>query len=116
LLQPRPRRGANPFLSEYFYEARFPTTPTVLAVRTSQAKLIKYPGHEEWTELFDLAHDPYETKNLAKDPQSKDLLARMTAEFDAQVKATDFRIPDYADKPGPPPPKEGKKAKGKKQP
>jgi arylsulfatase A-like enzyme len=101
------------FLAEYFYEARFPTTPTLVAVRTADAKLIKYPGHEEWTELFDLARDPYETKNLARDAQHKALLTRMNAEFDAQVKATGYHIPEYADKPGAPAaPKDGKK-KGK---
>lgn len=90
------------FLAEYFQENRFPTTPTMLAVRTDDAKLIKYPGHDEWTELFDLKADPYETKNLASDPSHKDLLAKMTAEFDAQTKAIDFRVPDYVDKPSDP--------------
>lgn len=101
------------FLSEYFLESTYPTTPTVVAVRTPNAKLIKYPGHDEWTELFDLARDPYEMKNLVADPQSKDLLARMSAEFDAQVKATGFHIPDYADKPGESAPKAAGKKKGK---
>ena len=88
------------FLAEYFRENAFPGTPTLVAVRTADAKLIKYPGHDEWTELFDLAHDPYETKNLAADPAHKDLLARMQAEFDQQARATQYRVPDYADKPG----------------
>jgi arylsulfatase A-like enzyme len=88
------------FLAEYFWESNFPTTPTLVAVRTHTAKLIKYPGHEDWTELFDLASDPYETRNLAKDPRHKDLLASMTAELNQQIKATDYRIPDYAHKPG----------------
>ena len=56
-------------------------------VRTASAKLIRYPGHEEWTELFDLKADPYETKNLAKDPGRKDLLEAMLAEYDRQAKA-----------------------------
>lgn len=99
------------FLAEYFWEANFPTTPTLVALRTPSAKLIKYPGHDEWTELFDLANDPYETKNLVRDPAQRDLLARMNAEFDRQVKATDFRIPDYAHKPGETPAKAGKKKK-----
>jgi arylsulfatase A-like enzyme len=88
------------FLAEYFWEANFPTTPTLVAVRTHTAKLIKYPGHDEWTELFDLARDPYETRNLARSPQHRDLLARMQAEFDRQVQATQFHIPAYAHKPG----------------
>lgn len=81
---------------EYFFERNY-AIPTVLAVRTETAKLIKYPGHDEWTELFDLAADPYETKNLASEPAARELLARMQAEFDRQARAVDFRIPDYAD-------------------
>jgi arylsulfatase A-like enzyme len=84
------------FFYEYFYERNY-AIPTVLAVRTDNAKLIKYPGHDEWTELFDLSSDPYEIKNMASDPASKELLAKMQAEFDRQAKAVDFRIPDFAD-------------------
>ena len=87
------------FLAEYFLENAYPNTPTLVAVRTADAKLIKYPGHEEWTELFDLAKDPYETRNLAGDAGQKDLLNRMQAELDSQIKATEFRIPEFADKP-----------------
>jgi len=100
------------FFSEYFFENRFPDTPTTLAVRTRDAKLIKYPGHEEWTELFDLATDPYETKNLIADPEHKGLLERMTAEFDRQTKEVGFRVPDYADKPEGAPAADGAKAPG----
>jgi arylsulfatase A-like enzyme len=84
------------FFYEYFYERPY-AIPTVLAVRTDTAKLIKYPGHDDWTELFNLSADPYETKNLSADPASKELLAKMEAEFDRQAKAIDFRIPDFAD-------------------
>lgn len=97
------------FLAEYFLENRLPTTPTIVAVRTENAKLVKYPGHDEWTELFDLSADPYETKNLIANPEYKDLLARMTAEFDRQTKAEDYRVPEYADKPRDTSPKTGKK-------
>lgn len=85
------------FFYEYFFERPF-KIPTVLAVHTENAKLIKYPGHGAWTELFDLRNDPYETRNLAGDPAHRNLLAQLEAEFARQSKAVDFRIPEYADK------------------
>jgi arylsulfatase A-like enzyme len=66
------------FLAEYFYEQNFIGTPTLVALRTADAKLIKYSGHDDWTELFDLVKDPYEIKNLAGDPSHKEMLTRMT--------------------------------------
>jgi arylsulfatase A-like enzyme len=100
LLEGKSAGWRQSFLAEYFWEANFPATPTLVAVRTHTAKLIKYHEHDEWTELFDLASDPYETRNLANDPQHRDLLARMNAELDQQKKVTGYRIPDYAHKPG----------------
>jgi arylsulfatase A-like enzyme len=82
----------------YFFEKGF-GVPTTTAVRTADAKLIKYPGHDEWTEVFDLKADPFETRNLAKTPEAAELRARLEAEYDRQAKALDFRIPDFADKP-----------------
>jgi hypothetical protein len=67
-------------------------------VRTDSAKLIKYLGHPDWTELFDLKADPYEIHNLAHDEAHKDLLDRMDGEYQRQMKAVEFQIPDYADK------------------
>lgn len=69
------------FYYEYFVDSTFPNIPPVQALRTDSAKLIVYPGHEDWTELYDLKHDPLETRNLAKDPASTDLLDRLRAEF-----------------------------------
>ena len=88
------------FLAEYFQETGYPQTPTMAAVRTADAKLIKYLGREAWTELFDLRADPYETKNLARDPAHAALLARMSAAYDREAKAVAYVVPAYADKPG----------------
>lgn len=85
------------FFYEYFEEQGF-NAPTVLAVRTAAAKLVKYPGHDDWIELFDLQSDPYETRNLARDPAHKPLLNEMLAEFDRQAKAVAFRMPEGAGK------------------
>ncbi|HEY1110192.1 MAG TPA: sulfatase-like hydrolase/transferase [Opitutaceae bacterium] len=99
------------FFAEYFWEANFPTTPTLTAVRTQTAKLIKYDGKPEWTELFDLAADPYETKNLFNDPQHRALRIRLEAEYEKQAKAVGYVIPSYAHKPGETPTKQKKKKK-----
>jgi arylsulfatase A-like enzyme len=86
------------FLAEYFLEREYPNTPTLLAVRTRNAKLVKYPGHDEWTELFDLAKDPYETRNLARDPEHAPLLAELGAEMARLSKEHVYQVPPHADK------------------
>lgn len=97
--------------AEYFWEANFPSTPTLTAVRTQTAKLIKYEGKPEWTELFDLAADPYETNNLFASPQHRPLRMKMEAEYEAQAKAVGYVIPPYAHKPGETAGKQKKKKK-----
>lgn len=84
----------------YFFERQF-GTPLTTAVRTDGAKLIRYPGHDEWTELFDLAADPYELKNLYNLPEAAALQKQLEQEYDDQAKAIAFRIPVFADKPDP---------------
>ena len=87
------------FFYEYFFERGYPAIPTVTAVRTDTAKLIKYPGHDEWTELFDLQKDPYEIKNLYNDPAGTALRQDLENRYAAEAKSVNFKIPDYADKP-----------------
>lgn len=82
----------------YFFERGF-ATPTTTAVRTTGAKLIKYPGHDDWTEMFDLRADPYETTNLANDPAHAELRKTLEAEYDRQARAIGFQIPPFADMP-----------------
>lgn len=80
----------------YFREGNYPV-PTVTAVRTDTAKLIKYPGHDEWTEVFDLKTDPFETKNLASIPAHAELRRQLEAEYEKQSKAVQYHVPDFAD-------------------
>jgi arylsulfatase A-like enzyme len=84
------------FFYEYFYERNF-RAPHVLAVRTEDAKLIQYPGHDDWTELFNLRTDPYETRNLISDAQSADLLKEMQRKFAEQSQAVTYNAPAHAD-------------------
>jgi arylsulfatase A-like enzyme/predicted aspartyl protease len=82
------------FFYEYFYERNF-RAPPVLGLRTETAKLIRYPGFESWTELFDLEKDPYETRNLAG--ERKEQLESMGAELERRMEALEFRAPEGAD-------------------
>lgn len=69
------------FLYQYFLEPNF-NPPTLFAVRTTDAKLVLYPGHPEWSEMFNLAADPYETNNLHTLPEHAAMRASLRAEFD----------------------------------
>ena len=70
------------FYFEYQKERPKMSLPDIQAVRTSNAKLILYVGRAEWTELYDLVADPYETRNLADDPArlklKKDLMQTLS--------------------------------------
>jgi arylsulfatase A-like enzyme len=114
LLEEKHTDWRDSFFYCYFYEKGF-GSPLTTAVRTAEAKLIKYPGHDEWTEVFDLKADPYEIKNLAADPAYADLRKKLEAEYDKQAKAIDFKIPDHADKPTADGEQGAKKKAGKKK-
>jgi arylsulfatase A-like enzyme len=78
------------FLYEYFQERNF-NAPTVLALRTTTHKLITYPAHDEWTEVFDLTKDPFEIRNLVG---NSELLTELRSKLDEQLKATKFQMPE----------------------
>ncbi len=83
----------------YFRERGF-QAPMTTAVRTETAKLIRYPGRDDWTEMFDLVADPYETRNLFGEPSHAALRAELEREFDRQAEAIGFHVPDFADQVG----------------
>lgn len=84
------------FLYEYFFEGTQVKTPTILAVRADDAKLVTYPGHPEWTEVFDLSADPYEVRNLAA-PAGSPLNQRLEAELARQKSSVGYVTPSFAD-------------------
>jgi arylsulfatase A-like enzyme len=54
------------FFYENYQDPEYPdVTFDIEAVRTETAKLVEYPGHPAWTQLFDLTRDPQELHNLA---------------------------------------------------
>jgi arylsulfatase A-like enzyme len=54
-----------------------PDIPRSECVRTERWKYIQYPAHPEYVELFDLANDPDEKRNLAGDPGHARVLAEL---------------------------------------
>ena len=91
----KPGDWRRAFFAEYYKELG--DVPTCYAVRTTTHKLVKYPGHPDWTELFDLKADPYEVKNLASDTA---LAGKWEAELTARMKAVIYTEPK-ADKKSP---------------
>jgi arylsulfatase A-like enzyme len=104
----RADRPAAPFRTSFLYEyfrenggkgdnAKNPggyNTPTMTAVRTATHKLCRYRDRPEWTELFDLAADPFELKNLATDPAAAGVRKTLEAEHDALTAKLAYRVPD----------------------
>ncbi len=76
-----PEDWRKSFFYEYLIDREYPKVPPVQAVRTENAKLIRYPGNDDWTEMFDLKADPYETKNIFNDENAAGLRKELEGEF-----------------------------------
>ena len=90
----KPANWRQSFFAEYYKELG--EVPTVYAVRTTTHKLVKYPGHPEWTEVFDLTADPYEIKNLASDAV---ITSKLEAELTTLMKEVNYTEPKSASNP-----------------
>jgi arylsulfatase A-like enzyme len=82
----KPADWRTSFLS--IYRKELGDTPTCHGIRTEDAKLIIYPNHPEWTEVYDLKNDPYELNRLPADGQ---LATRLTTELDKQMQAVGYK-------------------------
>jgi arylsulfatase A-like enzyme len=81
----KPADWRTSFLS--YYRKELGDTPTCHAIRTETAKLIVYPNRPEWTEVYDLAKDPYELNRL---PADGPLATMLRQELTKQMKAVNF--------------------------
>jgi len=61
--------GRDALLYEYYWERNYPYTPTMHALRTDRWKYIRYHGVWDVDELYDLAADPDESRNLIHEPE-----------------------------------------------
>jgi len=76
LLQGRGKNWRKAFLYEYLHEKPY-MYPTVYGVRTPKWAYMHYPELENQDELYDMAGDPHQTKNLIEDPGRKSDLVEM---------------------------------------
>jgi arylsulfatase A-like enzyme len=70
------------WLYEYNYEVQFPYTPNVRGIRMGDWKYVAYPHGDggplrHMEELYNMAEDPMESRNLANDSASSKKLAEM---------------------------------------
>lgn len=63
-----------------------PAIPRTEAVRTERYKYIRYPQHPEFEELYDLADDFWETRNLAANESQRARLAELRRHCDEWVR------------------------------
>ena len=81
-------------LYEYYWERNFPQTPTVHALREDRYKYMHFHGIWDLDELYDLAADPHESRNLLARPGHEDLAARMSTKlFDILERTEGMQIP-----------------------
>ncbi|MEY2427507.1 MAG: hypothetical protein QOJ40_392 [Verrucomicrobiota bacterium] len=82
LLKDRNTPWRDSFLIEYYSDKVFPRVLSMgyQAVRTERWKYIHYLELDGMDELYDLAHDPFELKNVIADPKAGDTLKDLKSE------------------------------------
>lgn len=86
-------------LYEYYWERNFPQTPTMHALRGGRYKFIRYQGIWDVDELYDLAEDPLESRNLIFSEKHQAIIAAMrTRLFDLLEQSNGMNIPLQRDK------------------
>ena len=100
----KPTDWRKAWFYEYFAEnQRGSRVVDITAVRSLDTKLIKYSikvGElPDWTEMYDVANDPYELKNLYNDPAHVKRQREIEQEYVKLRKEVEYGIPDYVDRP-----------------
>jgi hypothetical protein len=76
------------WLYEYFFEPNFAGTRSIQGVADRTLEVSHYPNVSDIDELYDLASDPAEMKNIASDSAVRSQLELMCAELFRLLKAT----------------------------
>jgi len=88
LLEERAVEWRDAFVYEFYQGKHFRFVPSLIAIRTREAKWIDYLGRPSWVEFFDLVGDPGETVNLADEAARRDeiaMLQRRLAQLEAEL-------------------------------
>lgn len=98
LMSGKPEGWRTSWYYQYDFEKEFPYTPNVRAVRTADWKYIHYPNGEgrpdtEMAELYHLATDPREQRNLVGDAGAEEKLVELRAEL-RRLQRTTGALPD----------------------
>ena len=93
LLSGRSAEWRPSWFYEYNYEKQFPYTPNVRGVRTDRWKYVHYPHGDgspdrHKAELYDLARDPGEHRNLIDDPKCAGKVVELKAELRRLMRET----------------------------
>lgn len=88
LLKGDAARWRDVALFEYFQEAWLPRFPDWQSARSNRWKYVRYSSHPELNELYDLAADPNESRNLIDDPGAQDARKQMEAALDRLLRET----------------------------
>lgn len=88
-------------LYEYYWERNFPQTPTIHALRGDRYKFIRPHGIWDVEELYDLAEDPLESRNLIFSEQHRPIANQMrTRLFQVLEQTGGMNMPLYPDRGG----------------
>jgi N-acetylglucosamine-6-sulfatase len=98
LAQNKPMKWREELLYEYYWERNFPQTPTVHALRGDKYKFIRYQGIWDSDELYDIAEDPIESRNLIFSEQHRPVVEAMRKRlFEILQKTDGMKMPLYPD-------------------